>query len=551
MRDAEPPLGRSAVPANPTVIVGGVLTLVLLTVLAYLPALDGGFIFDDAPYIVENEALRSPAGLGQIWLDPASQDQYYPLTFSMYWLEYQLWGQNTRGYHLVNVILHALNAVLAWLLMRRLGLPGAFLVGLVFALHPVHVASVAWIAERKNVLSGACYLLAMLAWLHWAARGKWGAYAASLACFVLAVLAKTAVCTLPAALLLLTWWRGDREWRRVVLATLPFFVVALGAGLVTVWRERAYALGGSYAGELSPVESGLVAGRALWFYAGKLVWPANLLPIYPRWEVDTSAAWQYVFPLAALLVLAALWLRRRRLGRGPLVGALFFAVTLAPTLGLVDFGFMAYSYVADHFQYVASLGLIALAGVALAGAVRCTGGAARLVEAVLAAALLVVLGALTWCQAAVYQNAESFWTRSLEGNPTAPAYSALGDVYFARGELERAEECQRESLTLGDNAKARARLANVYIRRGQQEAALAELQRALELSRRGTRLRSLEGRILTNLGGVYLNLKEPQRAVECWREALAVNPRARRAAEWLAKIEGRGAAEDQPAQHNE
>jgi hypothetical protein len=188
------------------------VALVALTLIAYYPAIRGGFIWDDDRYVTDNALLRSVDGLGKIWFKPGATIQYYPLVFTTFWIERHLWGLAPAGYHVVNVVLHAASAFLVYLIMRGLAVRGAVVVALLFALHPVHVESVAWITERKNVLSGLFYLAAAFVYLRangWLtsadARPSPRAYAATLALFACALLSKTVTATLPAALLLVIW----------------------------------------------------------------------------------------------------------------------------------------------------------------------------------------------------------------------------------------------------------------------------------------------------------------------------------------------------------
>ena len=246
--------------------------------------MSGGFIWDDDDYVQDNLTLRSLAGLGQIWFQPGATRQYYPLVHTTYWLEYRLWDLNPTGYHVVNVILHALSAVLVWRLLIRLKVPGAWAAAALFALHPVHVESVAWITERKNTLSGAFYLSAAWAYLRYEEARSPRLYWAALLLFAAALLSKTVTCTLPAALLLVLWWKGQRPMRRTAVTLVPFFALGVAMSGVTVWMEKHSVGAWGPEWDLSLVERGLIAGRALWFYAAKLLVPLNLTFIYPRWK---------------------------------------------------------------------------------------------------------------------------------------------------------------------------------------------------------------------------------------------------------------------------
>ena len=273
--------------------------LVLLTLAVYYPAWHGGMLWDDDAHITRVD-LRSLSGLWRIWFDVGATQQYYPAAHSAFWVFYQLWGDNTLGYHLANIVLHASSAFLVAVILRRLAIPGAVLAALIFAVHPVNVESVAWMTELKNTLSGVCYLGAALMYLRFdeSRERRWYALAAGL--FVLALFSKTVTATLPAALLVIFWWqRGRIRWREDVVPLLPFFATGVAGGLLTsVGRARADRRRGPGV-SVHARRAGLIAGRAFWFYLGKLVWPADLIFIYPRWQVSQQVAWQYAYPTRA------------------------------------------------------------------------------------------------------------------------------------------------------------------------------------------------------------------------------------------------------------
>ncbi|MGD1020896.1 MAG: tetratricopeptide repeat protein, partial [Verrucomicrobiia bacterium] len=465
------------------------LTLLAATFVAYQPVWHAGFIWDDDRYVTQNEALRSADGLQRIWSRPGTTVQYYPLVFTSFWVEYHLWGLQPFGYHLVNVLLHAANAVLLWRVLRRLGLPGAWWAAAIFALHPVNVESVAWVTERKNTFSGLFYLLAALAWLRFrpltagetARAPDWRFYWVALGLFACALLSKTVTCSLPAVLVLLIWWKTGRLDKRDGLTLAPWFVLGAASGFMTRWMERRLGASGAE-WELSFVQRCLVAGRALWFYASKLIWPHDLTFIYPRWEIDAGAVWQYLFPLAALAVVVALWKMRSRIGRGPLVAVLFFAITLVPALGFFDVYPFRYSYVADHFQYIASLGLIAL-GVALVAR------AARhfLIPAMLlgfAAVILLLLMILTWQQCRVYADAETLWRDTLTKNPNAwLAHNNLGTALLRAGKLAEARAHFEQAVRLEpDYPEAHCNLGVVLQKLGKLTEAKQQYEEAVRVN---------------------------------------------------------------------
>lgn len=332
--------------------------LLVVTFLAYRPAWHGLPVWDDAAHMTR-PALQSLDGLRRIWLELGATQQYYPLTHTAFWIQHRLWGDDTLGYHLVNISLHLATALLLFAILRKLQVNGALLASALFALHPVHVESVAWITELKNTLAGVLFAAAMLAYLRFDATRRKRAFALALTLFVLGLLAKTVVAVLPAALLVVLWWRRGRlELRRDVAPLAPFFALGLGAGLLTAWVERTYVIGGHAVHfGLGPMDRVLLAGRAVWFYLGKLLWPAGLVFFYPRWDFSRVEWWAFLFPVGAVGLAIAAWAVRAR-WRGPLASLLIFVFALAPALGFVDVYPFRYSFVADHFQYLASLGVI-------------------------------------------------------------------------------------------------------------------------------------------------------------------------------------------------
>ncbi len=417
-----------------------------VTLLAYLPAVRGGFLWDDDGHVTR-EDLRSLGGLERIWCEMGATQQYYPLLHTAFWVEHRLWGDAVVGYHLANILLHAAAACLLVAVVRRLALPGAYLAGLIFALHPVCVESVAWISEQKNTLSTVFYLGSALVYLRFDQDRRPSRYFLAMSLFVLALLTKTVTATLPAALLVVFWWqRGRLQWTRDVWPLLPWFGLGATAGLLTSWVERTFigAQGADFT--LNLLERGLLAGRVIWFYLGKLVWPADLMFIYPRWTVDGAVWWQYLFPLGSLALVAGLALLARR-PRGPLTraataglapaaaaglaGFLIFAGTLFPVMGFINVYPFIFSYVADHFQYQACLGIIVpvAAGLTLAAGPLLTSRAPALrqLAPVGAAALVAVLGALTWIHSGTFRDGQTLYRDTLARNPACSmAHNNLG-----------------------------------------------------------------------------------------------------------------------------
>lgn len=495
--------------------------LVLVVLFAYQPAWHGGELWDDDGHITQPE-LRSADGLRRIWFEIGATQQYYPIVHSAFWLFHHLWGQDTLGYHLVNIVLHALSAFLVVVLLRRLAVPGAVLAGVLFALHPVHVESVAWITELKNTLSGVLYLGAALAYLRFDDTRHRAPYLIALSLFLLALLAKSVTASLPAALLVVFWWRRGRlDWRRDVVPLAPFFAAAIAAGVVTAWVERSYigARGAEF--QFSIVERFLIAGRAIWFYATTLIWPVNLQFIYPRWHVSQAIWWQYLFPIAAGGLLVFAWTLRATT-RTPLAVLLLFGGTLFPALGFVNVYPFRFSFVADHFQYLASIAVLALIAASLTALGR------RFFPAQPAAAITgvvgiaLILGTLTWRQSRMYVDAETLYRETIARNPQAwMAYNNLGMLRLDQIPSQSAEAATllREAIHLfPDNPEAHNNLGVALQRLGRPAEAEAEHREAL-------RLFPNYAEAFNNLGIVAEQQGRLDEAVKYYTTALELHPR--------------------------
>ena len=420
-----------------------VLALGLMVAVSYFPALSGGFIWDDKIF-AQNRAIREVAGLWNIWFSPGdlkNEHHYWPIIYTTFWLEHKLWGLAPLGSHLVNVALHLINSVLVWRVLRGLAVPWAWVAAALFAVHPVHVESVAWIIERKDVLSGLFYLTAVLTWVRFVETPRWASYVLALLLFVAGLLSKSIVVTLPVALLIVPWWKQGRVTATDLLRLAPFFVVALCITLADLWfyytARTALSLG------YSLIERVLIAARALCFYVGKLFWPTDLAAIYPLWDIRVSdpLAWTYVVAVAALAAL--LWLGRHRVGRGPLAGVLFFAVTLSPVLGFLDYGYMLLSFVADRYQYLAAAGVMAVAAAAAAHGARRLPDRWKTGAQGLVGVVLVLLGTMTWHQAGIYRDEITFFGHVLSLNPQQPyAHRRVSIGLSQTGRLEERPCCR-------------------------------------------------------------------------------------------------------------
>jgi tetratricopeptide (TPR) repeat protein len=511
--------------------------LLLLTFIAYLPALQGDFVWDDDYYVSDNPLLHDLDGLRRIWTTTETP-QYYPLVFTSFWIERHLWGLNSTGYHVTNVLLHALNAFLIGIALSRLGLRGAWWVAVVFALHPVHVESVAWITERKNVLSALFYLLALLAYMRFDQRRARRFYGIALVLFICALLSKTVTSTLPVVILLVLWYRHRKLTARDLINVVPFFAAALAMGLLTVTVEEGMvdAVRAEFA--FTPLQRLLISSTALLFYAWKLIVPYPLIFNYPRWELDVSG-WLSLWPLLVnLLLVAALAVAWRRGRRGVLCAAAFYVVTLFPALGLFNVYPFRYSFVADHFQYLASIGILVLLISAVDGmigrAVRAPGVSARAAKTIgwtFGLAVTALLGWLTWHQAAAYRNVEALWLDTIAKNPTSwIAHNNLATLQLERGELDHALVSFEQAIASNpSSAESHTGRATVYARMERHDLALRDLDRAVELDPSYPQAYIRRGEIL-------LELQRYERAVADLTRVLEANP------EFLDAYRSRGLA---------
>jgi tetratricopeptide (TPR) repeat protein len=506
-----------------------------LTVVVYLPVLRAGWVWDDDDYVTANQALRSLHGLWQLWAEPGIVPQYYPVTFTSLWIEYQVWGPWAPGFHATNVCLHAANAVLAWRLLDRLRVPGAWIAAVLFAVHPVHVESVAWVTERKNVLSALFALAAALVFVTRVVdgdgAGRRRAVSAVVVLFALSLLSKSVTATLPMVLAVALWGRDGRVRRRDAVVLAPLLGLGLAAGALTAWMERTRvgAVGPYWSQTVA--ERVLIAGRALWFYVGKLLWPDPVTFNYERWTIDVHDPLAWAWPLAALTAAGLAWGLRGRIGRGPAAGLAAFAITLAPALGFVNVYPMRYAYVADHFQYLASLGVLALVG---AGIARVATGRAA-VAAV--APLAVALALLTARQSLAYADVETLWRDTLAKNPRSVlALQNLGTLEYGRAQREGASHL---ALALGLYRRARDvepaqpdvwnSIGIVEAQMGRREDAAASFETALRYDPR-------HAEAARNLGSVLAALGSRDDAIAAYERAIALAPAMVEAREDLAVI---------------
>ncbi len=540
----------------------GAAILALAVFAAYFPSLNGGFIWDDEMLLTKNHLVNVPGGLHRIWGTTEPID-YWPLTNTSFWMEWRLWDMHPIGYHTTNLILHISAALSIWVILRKLSIPGAFLAALIFALHPVNVESVAWIAQRKNTLSMLFFLLSILWYLkgikwtvgsgRWAVAekcpgGQW--YWLSFTAFTLAMLSKGSAAVLPVLVLGILWWLGSLT-RRDLVRLAPFFLLAAALTAVNAWFQRSDV--GDIIRSAGLLERLLGAGGIIWFYLYKAFLPLNLIFIYPQWTIQTGgfAWWLPLFSAAVITVV--LWLYRETWGRPLLFAWGFFCVSLLPVMGLVDVYFMKYSLVADHYEYIAVLGAVALAAAGWSTWRKQAKGPALWTANLMPFAAVLALASLTWRQSSLFQDAMTLYQTTLEKNPDCwMAHNNLGLILEDMGRGQDAVDHYKKSALLNPgNAEAYNNLGGTLLKAGspleaieQYELALHykqnfavahnnlgmalaildRLPEAVEQYGEALRLKPYYAEAQNNMGEALVRMYRPEEAINHYKQALALEP---------------------------
>ena len=505
-----------------------ILAIVLLTSIFYYPSLTNDFIWDDDDYILNNFSIQHPQGLKDIWFSYKTP-QYYPVVFTSFWIEYHTWGARPLGYHVINLLFHIFNALLIYAILLKLYKTLAFPVALLFALHPVHVETVAWITERKNIYGAFFYLLAVWFYIRFFESKHRRDYALSFLSFVLALLSKSITVTFVVVPLLIRWWQQKRLEKADVFNLIPFGLIGLLAGLNTVYLEiaRVGAKGSNWS---LPLLGHLVLpGKIILFYITKLVAPFKLMFFYPRWNIDPSNPWQWLPVCLVLALLTLLYIYKEKIGRGALATFFFFTASLFPALGFFNVYPMMYSYVADHFQYIASIGMILfLCGAAEFAFARLVLPRVSLSTKQRQTTLWLTLGAVSLIfgvhvisYSPVFENRETLFVDVIQKNPQAwMAHNNLGMVYITKGEISKAMDHYRETLKIKpDDCVAHTNMGNIYRDQGLWEKAKTAYETCLQAD-------PTYPTAYNNLGLLYVHSGDLQQAQELFEKAAALDPMA-------------------------
>jgi tetratricopeptide (TPR) repeat protein len=509
------------------------LVLVVAVFAAYQPVWHAGFIWDDDDHLTANPVMTAPHGLRMIW-SSLTYSRYYPLTLTTFWFERQLWGLNPMPYHLVNIALHAINGILIVLVLRRLRVPGSWLAAFLWVLHPVNVESVAWITELKNTQSAFFFFLSLLCFLEFETRRKGYLYLLAFLCAVAAMLSKPSTVVLPAVLLLCVLWLR-RRWQVVdILRVTPFFGLSWWVSTRTIMEQRTMVLlAGTTEWKLGVAERFVIAGKAVWFYAMKLLWPVDLAFVYPHWQVEGKNFLSWL-PLAGVVAAGAvLWaLRGKGWARACLFAGAYFLLALLPVLAFFDAFFFRYSFVADHFQYLAGIGFIAL--VATAATTICAqAGLIRHLGRVASTATAMSLFVLTWEQACGYQDNETLWRQSLRTNPNAYlAQNNLAGTLSQKAQVEDVVGHHQDALRYYEDSLAHEKLAlrlkpdlpDAYRNVATCLSKLGRYQEATEYCEQAVRIKPDDPDTYYCYGTILLKQGNASEAIQQFEKALFLSP---------------------------
>ncbi len=488
----------------------------------YAPAFHGDWLWDDDWYITNNPLLRTGAGLASFWFHPGIWVEYYPIQETLLWLEWHLFDSDTLGYHLVTLALHIVDALLVWRLLAKLGLRKAWLGGLIFAVHPACVDSVAWIVETKNTLSLLPFLLALCAWIDYEERKAPLDYARALLLFTAAMLCKMTVSPFPALILLYAWWKRGRIASADVRASVPFFAVALILGSLTLLCGQWYFQNLAVTPEPDPAIAWparvVLAGQSLGVYFAHCFWPVNLLPGYPQWELDPASAISYLPWLALATALVFLWQRRATWGRHALLGLGFFLLFIAPFLGFKPASYMKFTWVMDHFLYIPIIGLIGLAVAALGQIEKQAPAAARLLVTASVTALVALLAFESRAYATAYTNEATLWGYTVEHNPNNwMAQDNLAKALLFDHPADAVPHFQAALQLRPNRAQLHFNLGRALVATDRIDDGLAEYDRALALA-------PTDADISNQKGIALLQTNRIPEAIAQFQRALALRP---------------------------
>jgi tetratricopeptide (TPR) repeat protein len=515
--------GVGAFTATPWILLRA-LIIIALGWWVFLPVLHGGWIWDDNVYILQNPMMGDPARLWKIWTVPGSFIEYYPIEQTVQFAQWELFRFDTLGYHITNIVLHLLSALLVWRLLARLGLRLAWLGGLLFAIHPANVESVAWMSELKNTLSLPPFLLAACFYFDYDDHHRPRDYAWALGLFLVAMLCKVGMAFFPIIILLHAWWKRDRIGTGDFKAAAPFFLVSLILGTLIVLTGNWFRATHHMPPDHVRIATGLLArldliGLLIAWYFYQVVCPVSHSFFYPQWPIDppTLSGLLPWFVLGG--VVWFLWTKRHSWGRHALFGLGFFYINLAPFLGVTVASYMGFTWAMDHFLYLPIIGLIGLAVAALDRIDRQLPRAMRPGEAVLIAALVALLAFVSHRYARTFSDAITLWSHTIENDPgSKTAHQDLASAFLQDSRF--ADAIAQFNLA----AKIDPRDADVWNSLGQALAQSGQLPQARTAFDTAIKVNSTDAAAYANRGHLLQIEGDPDGALADFDRALELEP---------------------------
>ncbi len=533
--------------------------IALLTTSIYLSSLNNGFIWDDDVHIYKASYIKNATGLTEIWFKNATP-QYYPLTATSFWLGDKLWGLNPKGYHILSLIVHILNALLLYLLLKRLFYPIAFSAALIFAIHPIGVESVAWASELKNLLSLFFFLASFLIYLKFLSAKNLKYYILTIITFIAAIFSKYISVSFALIPLFYGFWLKGRIDRRDIKLSIPFIFIGVLAGLNAVFTEiyNVGARGAEWA--LPYLDKMILIGKTTLFYIYKIIYPKDFIFIYPKWQLDTLSILDWLPILFILLSVSLLFLYRKRVNRSITALYFFYLISIFPASGFFNVFPMKYSYVADHFSYLSTPWIIVLILVILCSIYKYIIKTLRLESynypkialIILLTFVAVVLSLKSNKLTENYKDEITLYKSIIAKNPgswmananlailyskedkdilalkhyrdaitakddIASIYYNLGNLYYKIRDYDSAINSYMAALTLdAEYAESYANLANIYRAKG-------EFYKAMEYYKKSLLFKP-SSVVYYNLGHTYYDLKKYREAIEHYKKTLLVEP---------------------------
>ena len=493
-----------------------IAVLAIAITITYLPVFNAGFVnWDDEDYVVNNSSIQSLTNFKEIISQPV-QGNYHPLTMYSLAVNYAMSGTNATSYHAFNLILHIINSILVFFFVIRLGHFGiwiAFAVALLFGVHPLHVESVAWVSERKDVLYSLFFLSGMISYLTYVEKRKWIFLMPVFLFFILSLLSKPAAVIFPLVLLCIDYFKNRINQFGTNLEKVPFLLMSVLMGLLSMHGQKS-AGATLYAESFSFFERLLFACYGVMMYAVKTVFPAGLCAFYPFPDPgSTFPSLYYVAPVFSLIILLVL-IKTIRSNKIIAFGILFYLLNLLLVLQLIPVG---NAVIADRYAYLPILGLLILIGYFINKYLFDSRAKTNFIFALGLAIISIVMMRISYTQARTWKSGESLWDQSIKVAPSSRAYVNRGLLYKKAGDPERAFECYSNAIAIGNREPdAWVNRGNIYFSRRDFGNAIKDYNQCIALSK-------VNVKAYTNRGAAYASIGQPEKALDDFNTALSLD----------------------------